>query len=160
MDPQYLMEQFRLAAEAGSTQPGLLYLPKWNSTHWDELAAYCEPVQLQAGDGVIASGSYDRALYFLAEGEVEVAFVIKHSMTVSIMTLVGPGSTVGEQSFFDASPRSANVWAVGPCKLLKLELKAFEKYAETSPKRAYEMVFGLGRILAHRLRLTTAKVSA
>ena len=74
------------------------------------------------------------------------------------MSYVGPGSIVGEQSFFDSAPRSANVWAVNDCVLLRIDLSDFERFAEKNSRLGYEIVFALGRILAQRLRSTTAKV--
>ncbi len=160
MDKFELIDKFREAIDRGSPTTDMLSLPRWTPDNWYQLAALCEPCQVEAGEAVITSGSSDRTLYLVVEGNVEVAFVARQSLTLSVMSHVGAGSVVGEQAFFDSAPRSANVWAVDSSVLLKIDLRAFERFAESNPRLGYEMVFALGRILAQRLRSTTAKVAA
>lgn len=158
MDKFELIEKFCAALHDG-LRLDQLNLPRWSQDHWVQLAGSCESLAIEAGEALITGGNTERALYLLVEGSVEVAFVVRDSLTVSIMSHVGPGAVVGEQSFFDSAPRSANVWAVEDSKLLKLELRDFERFADSNPRLGYDVVFALGRILAYRLRSTTAKVT-
>ncbi len=160
MDKFELIDKFRDAIDRASQSVEALALPRWSPDNWYQLAALCEPCEVEAGEAVITSGSSERTLCMVVEGSVEVAYVVRQSLTVSILSHVGPGSVVGEQAFFDSAPRSANVWAVEHSVLLKIDLRTFERFAESNPRLGYEMVFALGRILAQRLRTTTAKVAA
>ena len=71
---------------------------------------------------------------------------------------IGPGSVLGEQSFFDGEPRSANVWAITDGTLLRWEFEAFERFATAEPKLARELAFAVARVLSKRLRMTTIRV--
>jgi CRP-like cAMP-binding protein len=74
------------------------------------------------------------------------------------LTRIGPGSVLGEQSFFDANPRSATVWAVVDSEVAAMTPEQHAAFAAANPKLGRELLFALGRILAMRLRRTTAKV--
>ena len=71
---------------------------------------------------------------------------------------IGPGSVVGEQSFFDGGPRSAGAWGVSDCDLAALTPEQFAAFAKANPALGSDLLFALGRILAVRLRRTTARV--
>jgi CRP-like cAMP-binding protein len=158
MDKLELIEQFREAVDSGVSLSDIIALPRWTSDHWYQLAEICEPVAIEAGEALISSGHAERALYLVASGSVEVALIIRQTQTVSIMSHVAAGSVVGELSFFDSAPRSANVWAVENCHLLRIELADFERFSANHPRMGYELLFALGRVLAFRLRSTTAKI--
>lgn len=160
MDKFELIDRFREVLDRGELANDLLALTRWTPDNWYQLASVCEPCAIDAGEALITSGNTERSLYLVVGGSVEVAYVVRQSLTVSIMSHVGPGSVVGEQAFFDSAPRSANVWAVDRSVLLRLDLRTFERFADSNPRLGYEMVFSLGRILAQRLRNTTAKVAA
>ncbi|CAN5459426.1 hypothetical protein BH09PSE6_BH09PSE6_03860 [soil metagenome] len=160
MDKFELIEHFRDATESPLRAPDALAMPRWTIDNWYQLGSICEPVAVEAGDALITSGNTERALYLVCSGSVEVAYVVRQSLTISIMSHVTPGSVVGELSFFDSAPRSANVWAVENSQLLKLDLREFERFADSNPRLGYDIMFSLGRILALRVRSTTAKVSA
>lgn len=159
MDKYEWIDRFREAVDASASTPGILALPRWTPDQWAQFAGLTEPLTVEAGDAVIATGSAERALYLVVSGTVEVAYVVRQSLTVSIMTQVPAGSVVGELAFFDAAPRSANVWAVEDSQLLRVSLRDFERFAEGNPRMAYDVVFALGRIVAYRLRSTTSKVT-
>jgi cAMP-binding proteins - catabolite gene activator and regulatory subunit of cAMP-dependent protein kinases len=86
--------------------------------------------------------------------------VVIHSgdgISMGPLTRVGAGSVLGEQSFFDGNPRSATVWAVDECDLAAMTPEQYATFASAKPGLARELLFALGRILAIRLRRTTAK---
>ena len=68
------------------------------------------------------------------------------------------GSVIGEQSFFDSEPRSANVWAVTDGELLCLTQERFHELAKAEPVLTRDLLFALGRILSLRLRNTSMRV--
>lgn len=159
MDRYELIDKFRAAAADRASAQDQLALPHWSLDHWQQFAAICEPVEIDAGEALITSGRSERTLYLVVDGSVEVAYIVRPSLTVSIMSHVGPGSVVGEQAFFDSAPRSANVWAVEHSVVLKVELNAFTRFADSNPRLGYDMVFALARVLAQRLRTTTVKAA-
>jgi len=74
------------------------------------------------------------------------------------MIVTGAGSVVGEQSFFDGQPRSANVWGVSDGELLQLELEDFRRFGYEEPELTRDLLFALARVLSARLRNTTMRV--
>ena len=78
---------------------------------------------------------------------------------VQTLTRIGAGSVLGEQSFFDGQPRSASVWAVNDCEVAGMTPDEFRALESANPALARELLFALGRILAIRLRRTTARVA-
>jgi CRP-like cAMP-binding protein len=65
---------------------------------------------------------------------------------------------IGEQSFFDGQPRSANVWTVTDGELLCLTQEKFQRLSEAEPKLVHDLLFALARILSLRLRNTSLRV--
>jgi CRP-like cAMP-binding protein len=64
---------------------------------------------------------------------------------------------VGEQTFFDGGPQSAGGWAVRNCAVATLTPEQVSAVADANPGLRRDLLFALGRILAIRLRRTTAK---
>ena len=130
-----------------------LYLPHWTVDDWRRLFAHAMPVAVNVGDVVIRHGERDRALYFVTRGALEVtARGSRGADVLGPLSREHPGSVIGEISLFDGHPRTASVWAVKPAELLRLDLEGLNAFAREQPQRAHELLFGLGRVLALRLR--------
>jgi len=149
--------RFRRAAAASED---CLVIAHWNDADWASFAALCQPLAIEAGDALITTGYTEQSLFLVCAGAVEVVHVARPTLTVSTVSRVPAGSIVGEQAFFDASPRSANVWALDDCELLRIDLPDYQRYAQTEARRAFDFSFALGRVLAQRLRATTARIGA
>lgn len=134
-----------------------LYLPDWSLDDWRRLFAHARPVSVAAGDVLIRHGERDRALYFVTRGALEVTAGAGRHDALGTMTREHPGSVIGEISLFDGLPRTASVWAVKPAELLRLDLDGLQSFAREQPQRAHELLFGLGRVLALRLRRGEAR---
>ena len=107
---------------------------------------------------VIQRGVADRSLYFVAAGALEVGVTYVDGVSISPLAKIGAGSVIGEQSFFDGEPRSANVWAVSDGELLCLTQERFNNLAQSDPGLTRDLLFALGRILSLRLRNTSMRV--
>jgi CRP/FNR family cyclic AMP-dependent transcriptional regulator len=134
-----------------------LYLPAWTLDDWHRLFAHARPVSVAAGDVLIRHGERDRALYFVTRGALEVAASAGRHDALGTLSREHPGSVLGEISFFDGLPRTASVWAVKDAELLRLDREGLDAFAREQPARAHELVFGLGRVLALRLRRGEAR---
>jgi CRP-like cAMP-binding protein len=71
---------------------------------------------------------------------------------------ISSGSILGEQSFFDGQPRSANVWAVADGTLLLLPYDRFTGFGEAEPELARDFLFAMARVLSIRLRNTSFRL--
>ena len=152
------IEVFRhSASDKGNTGDHLL-LAQWGEPEWKKLLASTTLRPYKASEVVIQRGVADRSLYFVAAGALEVGVTYVDGVSISPLAKIGAGSVIGEQSFFDGEPRSANVWAVTEGELLCLTRERFEQLAHAEPGLTRDLLFALGRILSLRLRNTSMRV--
>jgi CRP/FNR family cyclic AMP-dependent transcriptional regulator len=138
--------------------PDTLLLPEWRVDDWEKLLSSTTVHPFKTSDVVIKRDVEDRALNFVAAGVLEVGVTHFDGVTTSTLARIGPGSVIGEQSFFDAQPRSANVWAVSEGALLRWEFEAFKRFGADEPRLCRDVLFAVGRVLSTRLRTTTIRV--
>ncbi len=144
--------------DTGSAEGVYLLLPQWREQEWKKLFATTTPRLFKANEFVIQHGVHDRSLYFVAAGSLEVGVTYVDGVSIGSLAKIGAGSVIGEQSFFDGQPRSANVWAATDGELLCLTQEKFHQLSEAEPKLVHDLLFALGRILSQRLRHTTFRV--
>ena len=154
---RYIAVFIRQAADPGKSGDALV-LPGWREKEWRKLLAVTTPRPFKASEVVIQRGVEDQSLYLVAAGSLEVGVTYVDGISVNPLATIGTGSVIGEQSFFDGQPRSANVWAVSDGELLCLTRERFNKLAEAQPKLTHDLLFALGRVLSLRLRNTSLRV--
>ena len=154
---QYVAVFQRSACDTGASGDHLL-LPGWGETEWRKLIAMTTLRRYKASEIVIQRGVDDHVLYFVAAGALEVGVTYVDGISISPLAKVRTGSVIGEQSFFDGQPRSANVWAVTDGELLCLTPARYQEIALQEPTLMRELLFALGRILSLRLRNTSLRV--
>lgn len=150
-------DAFTKARDAGSRSDSLV-IPQWGKSEWATLFSYATAVKLPAGSTLIRQQEPDRTLYFVASGMLEAA-VAYSEMAFAPLRVIYPGSVVGEVAFFDAEPRSARVWAVEDSELLRLGTADYDRFAAAHLQLANELLFGLGRLVAMRLRQLTVRAT-
>ena len=148
----------QLAVGQSKVQPDTLVLSEWRVEDWEKLLAGTTARRFKASDVLIQRGAVDRALYFVAAGVLEVGVTHFDGVTTAPLARIGTGSVIGEQSFFDAQPRSANVWAVTEGALLRWEYEAYRQFGADEPRLARDLLFGVACVLSRRLRTTTIRV--
>jgi CRP-like cAMP-binding protein len=144
-------------AAAASSEGDRLSLPHWSEEDWSRLLDVADFRRIPASEAIIRRGTPDKALFIVLEGEVEVIAHASDGLSFGRLARFGPGSVVGEQSFFDGGPRSAGAWAVRDCTVATLTPEQFATFADQNPGLGRDLLLALGRILALRLRRTTAK---
>ena len=159
MDPNTeAVGTFLHLAPEGAEPGDMLVVPGWGQAEWSTLLSCTQPMELDAGEVLIQPRGYDRALYFVAAGRLEVATIDSAGVGISALATISPGSVVGELAFFDGAPRSAKVWAVAPTRLLKFTLKDYQRYVSENPSQAAVFLFAMARLLSYRVRHTTARL--
>lgn len=145
-------------AEEGPTPAAfvddMLVLPEWRIEDWRKLFADTAIQPFRTSEILIRRGAEARALYFVAAGTVEVGISTFEGVSVASLARIGAKSVIGEQSFFDGQPRSANVWAVTDGVLLRWEFEQYRHFGAGEPRLARDLLFALGGILSARLRGT------
>lgn len=99
----------------------------------------------------IRQNAAERALYLVQSGVLEVTSVAGGG-SVRAMDWYRPGSVVGELSFLDGKPRSAEVYAILDGVLYRLDFRAYQAFADAHPRKARDLVLAIGRVVALRLR--------
>ena len=145
-------------AEPDRATPDVLALPHWSGEYWQKLLLHTTPRQFRASEFVIQRGIADRTLYLVAAGSLEVGVTHVDGVSMTSLARISAGSILGEQSFFDGQPRSANVWAVADGTLLLLPYDAFAQFGEAEPVMARDFVFAMARVLSIRLRNTSFRL--
>ncbi|MBI3067685.1 MAG: cyclic nucleotide-binding domain-containing protein [Betaproteobacteria bacterium] len=136
----------------------VLLLPEWGESEWRKLLDRTTPQKFRTGEVAIHRGAVDRSLLFVAAGILEVGVLYVDGLSMSPLARITAGTVIGEQSFFDCQPRSANVWAVTDGELLRLAFEEFQKFSREEPALVRDFLFALGRVLSLRLRNTTMRV--
>ncbi len=145
-------------AEPDRVAPDVLALSHWTEDHWRRLLSTTAPRPFRARDVVIQRDATDRTLYLVAAGSLEVGVTHVDGVSMTSLARINAGSVLGEQSFFDSQPRSANVWAVTDGTLLLLEFDAFRRFGEDEPALARDFLFAMARVLSIRLRNTSFRL--
>lgn len=115
---------------------------------WRVLADYVQPHTHQAQDLLIAQDDADHTVFFVESGVLRVN-MLTASGPVDLATL-GPGSVIGEGSFFSRLVRSASVLAESDCKIWALTPDEFDKLARRHAPVALALSMALGAVLATR----------
>lgn len=146
------------SVEPSRTAPDVLALPHWQAQNWQKLLAHTTPRHFRASEVVIQRGASDRTLYLVAAGMLEVGVTQVDGVSMTSLARISTGSILGEQSFFDSQPRSANVWAVADGTLLLLPYDRFAEFGESEPALARDFLFAMARVLSIRLRNTSFRL--
>jgi CRP/FNR family transcriptional regulator, cyclic AMP receptor protein len=146
--------------EESGTRPALdrILLPDWTNADWNKLLNRTRPQLYRTSEVVIQRGAVDRSLFLVVAGSLEVGITHVDGVSIAPLAKVTPGSVIGEQSFFDGQPRSANVWGVSDGELLRIEFEDFNRFSHEEPGLGRDLVFAVGRVLSSRLRNTTFRV--
>ena len=156
-DIESAIASFRAGGPSARLDEGQL-LRSWRDEDLKQLFRFTSTRRVTAGDAIIRGGEPDRTLYFVLHGDLEVIAHSGDGLSLGRLALVGAGSVLGEVSFFDGGPRSAGAWAVDDCEVAAMTPDQYAAFEQSSPGLARQLLFALGRILAIRLRRTTAKV--
>ena len=124
---------------------------------WRTIAPYLARHQIRAGDLLIKQGDADRAMYFIAQGSLQI-FVTGAPPGSSRVAILRAGSVVGEPGLFGDSPRLANVEAMTPCVVWALRGPRLEELAQRAPALALELLRAAGAVMAIRMRATLARI--
>ena len=116
---------------------------------WYIVADYLRPHTYERGHLLISQGAQDRNLYFLETGNLKVD--VKTDSGLMQLAILGPGTVVGEGSFFSHLPRAATVQAASNAKVWCMTPLRFTELANRQPGLALETSMALGTVLARRL---------
>jgi SulP family sulfate permease len=124
-----------------------------------DFAAVLERRTLAAGETVFAAGDTGDELFLIRRGAVRIVLRLGGGQTRHLATF-RRGAFFGEMAFLDREPRSADAVAERETDLYVLSRARFEAFAEDHRLLARNLLEGVARALAHRLRHTNTEVRA
>jgi CRP-like cAMP-binding protein len=123
------------------------------------LARHTEVIDLPEGAVLVEQGTRPEALFLLLEGRVAVETSVDDGTRRELARLE-PGALVGEMSFVSDDPACATARALTPCRLGRLTADAVDYSPDISPALEARLYHGIARIIAARLRTTSARGQA
>ncbi len=123
------------------------------------LESCMEQRSFEAGKMIFARGDAGSELFLIRRGEVRILLPVDETHSHHISTF-GRGAFFGEMSFLDGKPRSASAIAYSDTDLYVLPRKTFNQYSEEHKKIALNLLEGLAKVLAARLRYADMEIHA
>ncbi len=122
-----------------------------------ELEAGMEKRSLKAGEHVFSQGDGGDQLFLIRRGSVRIVLPVGETQAHHIATF-GRGDFFGEMSFLDHNARSANAVTEVDTELYVLSRAKFDQITAAHHMLGINLIEGLARVLALRLRYTNAEL--
>jgi len=139
MNPEYAKTLHGLPLFADFTEPEL-----------EGALDLIDKVEFKAGDVIVKQDEKGDCMYVLVEGSARVVHR-RDGKDIELATLK-VGDFFGELALVDSGPRSADVEALEPSKLLRIEHGALRAIAGVYPNAAFKLLISVGRALVQRMR--------
>ena len=133
---------------APASEPSHAILAELGGEDWDHLIRFAARRRFAAGAVLVRAGESDRALHFVASGQLEL------QSSGAPTAVRGEGEIFGALSFLDGAPSAVTVTvaASGPAEVLRITPEALQQLAAWQPRIAMELLRDLGAHVAARLR--------
>jgi CRP/FNR family cyclic AMP-dependent transcriptional regulator len=166
--PESLLPEVRRAEVVGSVsahEAALLLRAPTALMQLSEVEAlavvgFMRPSQFKAGTTIIRQGeSTDTGFMVLVlSGEITVENVVASRANPATVTVLGPGSLIGEMALVDGGARSASCTASSAVRCAVLTREALETLIAEQPAVAAKLMTAVAQRLAERLRETGQKM--
>jgi CRP/FNR family transcriptional regulator, cyclic AMP receptor protein len=110
------------------------------------------------GTKIFQHGDAGDKLYLILEGKVRISREVP-GMGEEALAVLGPGQMFGEMALLDESPRSADARVHERCRVLAIPKDGFDDLLFLHKDLAYEVLWGIIRMLVSRLRETNDKLT-
>lgn len=131
------------------------FKPRFDAHQWRAFTHALQPVTLRPGDPLIRLGDHDRTVFFVGSGNLQI-FVPQEAGAAPQgrrpVTILRPGSVVGEPALFADTPRMAQVEAMSSVVAFGLTRARFQELSLRQPGVAVETLRALGAVMADRMR--------
>ena len=121
---------------------------------------YMQPQIVAKGTVFIREGDVRDTgfLVLLLDGEVTVEALVASRVEPIVITLLGPGSLIGELGLLDGQPRYASCIAATQLRCAILTRKALKHLMQENPAVAAKLLLAMSQRIAKRLREVTDKL--
>ncbi|HEY0826410.1 MAG TPA: cyclic nucleotide-binding domain-containing protein [Ramlibacter sp.] len=124
---------------------------------WGALSGVLRRQLAPAQTCLIRQGARERRVYLVESGLLRVYRT--HGSDRLQLSVIGPGSVVGEGAFFLPLVRNASVEAIERAVVWELSLEGFESVAASQPQHALAFALYLGAVLSGRMLKPTGRLS-
>lgn len=125
----------------------------------EELCTYLELREWQADAVVMKEGAAEDYMGFLIEGKLVVKNKTDYWGKNIIIAILEKGAVVGEGAFLDTGPRSNDIIAAEPSRLLTLSAPKMEELIVKNPALAIKIMKRILYIMSKRLRKAGDRIS-
>lgn len=127
------------------------FKPRLSLEQWRILQPFLSRHEVRAGDLLLKQGDREHSMYLVERGTLQV-FVSDAKPGSSRLSILRPGSVVGEAGMFSNQPRMANVEAMTPCVVWALRGPRLEELTARNPGLALEVIRASAAVMAVRMR--------
>ncbi|MDE2048163.1 MAG: cyclic nucleotide-binding domain-containing protein [Betaproteobacteria bacterium] len=115
---------------------------------------------VQAGAAFIREGDAQHTGFMLLilDGEATVESLVVSRSNPMVLSVIGPGSVLGEMGVIDGSPRSATCTASTDLRVAVLSRDRLQALLDDHPRLGAKLLLALGQRLAERLRDVNQKL--
>lgn len=124
------------------------------------VVAYMRPHRIPEGKTFIREGDTDSTdfMLLLLDGEVSVETIVVSRTRPITVTVLGPGSLIGEMGLLDGSPRSASCTAMSDLRCAILTREALNQLLDDEPRTAAKLMMAISLRIAQRMRESQDKL--
>lgn len=118
------------------------------------IVGYMKPHRIAEGTTFIKEGDTRNTDFMLLvlHGEVTVESIVVSRIAPITVTVLGPGSLIGEMGLIDGAPRSASCTAVTDLRCAMLTRAALNQLVDDEPRAAAKMMMAISQRIAERMR--------
>ena len=122
-----------------------------------KMAVFMQVYQAEPGEMIIREGDVDDYMLFIIEGRVNIVKTDSHGERRP-MTIVGPGSILGEMSMIDGEPRFASCIALESTTFCVLSRDSMVRIIMEEAALGAKILIKLVTLLSERLRDTSSNL--
>jgi CRP/FNR family transcriptional regulator, cyclic AMP receptor protein len=131
-----------------------------HKTHLESILAISSMQQFEQDEVIFKEGDPGEEIYLIIKGKVRIS---RHLSGIGIgeeaLAILEPTQAFGEMAVIeDGVVRSATATAHGPCSMLLIRKKAFQRLLRDNHDLAYTVLANVVRLLSSRLRTTNDRV--
>lgn len=125
-----------------------------------EVVGYMRPHLAKAGEVVIREGEASPSdfMALVLDGEVTVESSVAAAHDSMVVSVLGPGSLIGDMGIIDGSARSATCTATTDLGMAVLTREAMTRLMEAHPAVAARLLMAMSKRIADHLRETNRKL--
>ena len=118
------------------------------------IVGYMQPRRIAEGTTFIREGDTDNTDFMLMvlDGEVTIESIVVSRTTPITVTVLGPGSLIGEMGLLDGAPRSASCTAMSNLRCAVLTREALNQLLDDDPRTAAKLMMAISLRIAQRMR--------